>query len=1849
MSEQCQLIWIPDAEEVFVKGQLTSTKTIKNKQNKLEQVFKVKVKDSEREVLERLTCAVNPTTFDNIDDMSELTHLNEPSVLYNLENRFKDGLIYTYSGLFLVAMNPYSSMKIYTQEYVNLYHGSPKEDNKPHIFAVAEQAYRNLLTQKQDQSILVTGESGAGKTENTKKILQYLASITSDEKLLLKNSESFERKILQSNPILEAFGNAQTVRNNNSSRFGKFIKIEFDGSGKINGAHIEWYLLEKSRVIHQNSRERNYHVFYQLLAGMPREDLEELGLTSNSVSHYSYLRDSNPCIPGVDDAQDFRELLAAFDIVGLPQEGVKEILTCIATILHIGNVEFHSNKTEQASIKSDISPLSKLLGVEEAEFKAAVLKPRSKAGKEWVTQAKNATQSRFILNSLSKSLYEKLFAYIVQRINQNLDHGSTTENYIGLLDIAGFEIFKDNSFEQLCINYTNEKLQQFFNHHMFVLEQSEYLKENIQWEYIDFGKDLQFTVDFIEKKNPAGLLSILDEESILPQSTDESFYSKLISSWDGKSTKFKRSKLPKSFIVEHYAADVEYNVDGWLSKNKDPINDNLLRLLSNSSNRLISILYSEQARATFGRTAASRHKEQLSILLDVLSSTDPHFVRCIVPNTKKKAKKFDRRLILDQLRCNGVLEGIRIAREGYPNRIFFKEFYQRYKILAGNDKFSNSSKKNCEILLSHLNLDQKVYKIGNTKLFFKAGVLAELELEKEEKVAKIVTKFSAHVQGLLVRNSKRRELQKLQAAKVLSMTFNTYSRLMKDPWYNLYIKIKPLLGSSQFILKSKKIAEQMKLLQKDLDSAHDEMEQLQNKNIDVEKELSEVRTLLSSETEKLNNYQQLYDSAKKREEKLQLAFNQVEKLRDTLQSQNSLKQEAYEKLQSELEQLKVLKDENVAKLQQVEAEKTKLQNILDELKSQIEGSEHNLCKLKQEKLALEEELETLKNKLQSRENQVKELEAKENAANEELTIKVQQLEKGVGATNRRLEEVINENKNLKFEISRAKKEHQEALQNLASKNNELVRLAERYEAENAQIADLTKERDNLVADYESVTEDLKQARNELADVKKKYQELQILNSTVKETVLKPASTSPSSAENRVRGLEEELIKERAMNRFLNEKLSSGHHGSSVRDFQTKDQVTHEEFMANYEEMKLKLRKLSFRLDKEVEEKKELVSRLRFIEARLASASFDNQTICAQLKKLKDLVSKSNLNINMEKELEEVEVIEFNHEKLLLEVDYLKRQYENEKNLRINAEHVASSLHSKFRLIQRSDSVPDIYKLKYEASEEMLRALENKMMASPPRDKIGVAKGEIFLHRESFSKYEEELKLHKLENYKLQDYLKEANKKINALTHDIKLSKTTEAELKEQIAHLERDLNATEKQKQLLQSSVRHHQNQYENCMIDLHATETQMRDLVHSLKQSEEDIQTITDKIQELRSQNKQKEVFIWELQQTVSDLEGKLGERNLELQKLDSLYTALTEDLEHFKERAKVGEDKTKYLAKLDRLKTELGSSLRNETELKKEIANLMYQKDTLIAEADSKINNLLLQNSHYEKVVQDMGAQKELSEAAQKALQSKVESLEAVAKNLTDELNAMAKVTKQLETEREYLQSRLQDSSTDFKKSLSEWHTTVGELEQLKESLSLQQQQTERNEALVEKLQADVQLSKKKLNEEKEKNIDLFEENQALGKEKTELVQQITNLEQELADTTEKKAWLDKIHDLENKLKKESELRYEEMKKNQYLARTAEDLRNAAAESGNLLSETASGKEMVERQLEEFSVRVDDMEKYVSLQEVDIRKLEKEKIYYMDRVSELERELLLWQERYKGLSSHRRCMPQPTEEVFI
>lgn len=1860
MAENHTLVWVPDPIQVFVQGDLLETKVVKDKANREQQIAIVRLNASQevKEFQLAQISAVNPSTFDKVDDMSELTHLNEPAVLHNLENRYKDDLIYTYSGLFLVAINPYCDIKIYSQEYINLYHGSPKEDNKPHIFAIAEEAYRKLLTEKQNQSILVTGESGAGKTENTKRILQYLASITSEDKIVSGDHQSFELKILQSNPILESFGNSQTVRNNNSSRFGKFIKIEFDERGKINGAHIEWYLLEKSRIIHQTSQERSYHIFYQLLAGLSDQELRKLELNSKSIKHYGLLKNSNHSIPGVDDSKNFQELLSAFKIVGFSENNITEIFKIISVILHIGNVEFTSERAEQASFKNDISSLCKLLGVIEEDFKAAILRPKSKAGKEWVSQSKNAAQARFILNSLARTLYEKLFTHIVSRINQSLDHGSMTANYIGLLDIAGFEIFTHNSFEQLCINYTNEKLQQFFNHYMFVLEQKEYLKENIQWDYIDYGKDLQSTIDIIEQKSPlSGFLPLLDEESILPKSSDDSFFSKLISTWDSKSDKFKRSKKPSCFILTHYAGDVEYNIEGWLSKNKDPLHDNLLRVLTCSKNELVYSFFveSEKTRGGSFRTTSSRHREQLNTLLQQLSSTNPHFARCIIPNNNKKAKDFDRALILDQLRCNGVLEGIRIAREGYPNRIFFKEFFERYRILSDEFGVSNNSRKNCEFLLSSLHLDPSLFKVGSSKLFFKAGVLASLELKKEHKLSEMMLTFTSIARGAQLRNGIEKKLARLRAARSLGNTFRAYNKLMEDPWYNLYVRIKPLLTSSQDILKTRRVAEQMKALEVKIENADAEKNRINEEKNAVAKELQQVRSLLADETEKLNGKLQTLEQANIKQAQLEEKLSEALILKERIEEEKSKMQETHEKSLSDLLKYKDISNQEEGKLRQLEEVNLALRKQLENHEKSIIEKEGFIKSISFEKDQLTQSIAETKCVESFKQSEIDALQEKLNKSEKDLSIKLGSLEKNCNAAMSRLQSLIAENADLRNQISTLEQRKENISKELKSRERDVQRMKEKVESHQTELNSICSQRDDTLAEHSKVVNELKETRAALLQYKNKFQSLekecQSLNTQIFEQ--KQIVGRQDADNSKVENLERRLAEEIALSSYLNERISTHKsEESSFRDYKDSFGVSgssREDMINSYQNVKVKLESIKRQLEEEIEGKKDLVSRLRFTEARLASSSFDSQIAHNQIKKLKEIIGNSDLNVDLDSELAKLKPSDVNIEKLVLEVDHLKRQLEIETKARCDAEHVVSALHNKFSQIQRSDSSSDIYRLKYEASEERAKSLETKLRSSPLKDRTNLG-GDIFTNRESISKFADEIRYHKLENYKLQEVLADSSNKIAGLNHEIKQFNTKEVLLNEQIERLQKDLEATERQNELMIATIKQQKQQYETCLNDLHLNEFQSKEYLATLRQAEEDVKSMAAIIEKLKTQNKLKDKIIWERETEKNDIDMQAQESMLEVKRAQEINKMLNADLCHLKERLANQKNDSKLLEEIDSLRSHVNSSIKTESALKKEISTLKYNLESTSNDFEARISDLLKQIKHYENIVQTLSGERDMADAAEKDLVKNLEAVNIRVSTLSGTVDTLLREKSQLQADLDRSNKELENSTNKLEKSVQERHDMANNVEYLQETLKLQKDQNERNEAFVKQLHTELNSLKSSLREEKQKNIDLFEENQSMEKQHSQQAHKIATLENQLADNTEKEAWLAKIHELENLVSQESSFKYEEMKKTKNLERIVQELHQKNDSQTEIINNANADKAVFNDNILKYDEQMSLMEKQLSKQELDLKKCVRDNAHFQNRNEELEREILFWKQRYNSLTSGREsARSSQTGEVFI
>lgn len=811
-------------------------------------------------------------------------------------------------------------------------------------------------------------------------MIQYLAAVaTSDSTGPKSGSRQFSnlsQQILRANPILEAFGNAQTVRNNNSSRFGKFIRIEFTRSGQIAGAFIDWYLMEKSRVVKLNSNERSYHIFYQFLKGADNRMKEEFLVDGLGVEDFTYTRNGNDTIAGVSDVDEWNSLIEAFQVMGFSHTDQKSVIRTVAAVLLLGNVTImkESLRADQASLTKEAhaqaEKVCRLLGIPHEQFIQGLLHPKVKAGREWVEKVQTPEQVRSSLDALSKGIYERAFGDLVSRINRQLDRtgmGLDDSHFIGVLDIAGFEIFEENSFEQLCINYTNEKLQQFFNHHMFVLEQEEYAREQIEWKFIDFGKDLQPTIDLIELPNPIGIFSCLDEDSVMPKATDKSFTEKMHSLWDRKTPKYKASRLTQGFVLIHYAAEVEYSTDGWLEKNKDPLNDNVTRLLASSRDKHVATLFADcndleddngavRSRVKKGlfRTVAQRHKEQLASLMTQLHSTHPHFVRCILPNHKKKPKQFSAPLVLDQLRCNGVLEGIRIARTGFPNRLPFTEFRQRYEVLCHNmPKGYLEGKTASQLMLEKLDLDKALYRVGLTKVFFRAGVLAELEEQRDTLIRDIMSNFQSLARGFIQRRIANKRLYRAEATRIIRHNLEVYSDLCNNPWWGLFVRMKPLLGASTNAGEVKKRDERIQKLEVKMQKEATERQKVEDERRRAYTEVQRVQKTLENERSLALDKEEIFKRLQHRESELS------ERLATASKSAGEVKKldEVIRRLETRLQQESIERQKLEEMLRQAGAEIEHLQQISESERSLALGKEEIFKRFQQREIELIKQLQ----------------------------------------------------------------------------------------------------------------------------------------------------------------------------------------------------------------------------------------------------------------------------------------------------------------------------------------------------------------------------------------------------------------------------------------------------------------------------------------------------------------------------------------------------------------------------------------------------------------------------------------------------------------------------------------------------------------------------------------------------------------------------------------------------------------------------------------------------------------------------------------------------------------------------
>jgi myosin heavy subunit len=1064
----------------------------------------------------------NPPKYHQCEDMANLTYLNEASVLDVLRSRYTEFLIYTYSGLFCVTVNPYKMLPVYAMYCIDAYRGRKRNEMPPHLYAVADTAYQQMLTYRENQSMLITGESGAGKTVNTKKVIQYFALVAAAGAPVPKNSANaksakdmtLEDKIVSANPALEAFGNAKTTRNDNSSRFGKFIRIHFGASGKLSCGDIETYLLEKSRVTFQLGGERNYHIFYQIISNKKPEMTERL-LVSTDPYDYPTISQGVIVVKNLDDGEELLLTDEAFHILGFSEEQIDGIYKISAAILHHMNMEFRNKQREEQAEADGTENADKccfLLGLNSSEFLKYICNPRVKVGTEFVTKGQTVTQVHYSKGALGKAIFARLFDWLCVQINDALSSTLPRNYFIGVLDIAGFEIFDFNTFEQLCINYTNEKLQQFFNHHMFVLEQETYKKEGIDWETVDFGMDLAATLDLIEK--PMGILAILEEECMFPKASDTTFKEKLYQNHLGKTNAFGKQG-PKSkgqrdvhFELHHYAGTVGYNIGDWLEKNKDPVNSSVAALYQKSTLPLLKTTWEtwidpaeegsgggKKKKKGGGKTVSAAHKESLSKLMTTLRSTSPHFVRCVVPNEVKTPGMMVAHLVLHQLRCNGVLEGIRICRLGFPNRMPYGDVKQRYRILnpamLPEGQFMDN-KKACEKLMNSLPVDHDKYRFGHTMIFFRAGFLGVMEDLRDNRLSAILSGLQARGKGRLMRVEFNKLVERREALRTVQSNWRNFIKLKSWPWMDIIYKIKPLLQTAEEMKKMERMLEEAEQTKKDLEVERKKRKDLEEQVVMLSQAKNDLVIQLNAEVQSSEDAEDRCDSLIKTKVELD---GKIKELQERIEDEEELNNELVtkkRKLEDECSELKKDIDDLELTLAKVEKEKHATENKVKNLTEELGSLEDTIAKLQKEKKALQEAHQQTLDDLQAEEDKVNSLSKMKNKLEQQVDD---------------LESALEAEKKVRMDLERAKRKLESdgrmAAETIMDLENDKQRLEEklkksefeysqlttRLEDEMALTAQLQKKIKELQARTEELEEELESERTMRAKVEKQRSDL----------------------------------------------------------------------------------------------------------------------------------------------------------------------------------------------------------------------------------------------------------------------------------------------------------------------------------------------------------------------------------------------------------------------------------------------------------------------------------------------------------------------------------------------------------------------------------------------------------------------------------------------------------------------------------------------------------------------------------------------------------------------------------------
>ncbi|XP_066283069.1 unconventional myosin-VI-like isoform X6 [Branchiostoma lanceolatum] len=927
-------------------------------------------------------------TDKDVDDNCSLMFLNEATLLHNIRLRYKREQIYTYVANILIAVNPYHDIpKLYASDTIKGYQGKSLGTMPPHVFAIADKTYRDMKVNKESQSIVVSGESGAGKTETTKYILRYLTESHGSGMII-------DQRIVEANPLLEAFGNAKTVRNNNSSRFGKFVEIHFDHKHKVVGGYVSHYLLEKSRICSQSRQERNYHIFYRMCAGAPEEVRVKLHLGSPDEFHYlrngctqyfthkdtinlinqsrkskQFLKDGSLHDPILDDVKDYKRMEDAMRCVGIEEAEKMNLFRIAAAVLHLGNVTFeedHNNTSggcivPQSSDKA-LAVTAELMGLGKEELQEALTTrvmqtARAGPGGTVIKVPLKFDQASNARDALAKAVYSKLFDRVVARVNQCFPF-QTSEHFIGVLDIAGFEYFEMNSFEQFCINYCNEKLQQFFNERILKEEQELYQKEGLGVAEVSYV-DNQDAINLVEMKG-SGILDILDEESRLPRPDSVHFttevhnrhknHFRLTIPRKSKLAYHKKLRDDEGFLIRHFAGAVCYTTKLFIEKNNDALHDSLEFLIQESKDPFIRDLFGEKKKKSTGKlgfiSVGNKFKTQLESLLDKLRNTGSAFVRCIKPNLKMTSGMFEGAQILSQLQCAGMVSVLDLMQGGFPSRAQFQDLYNMYKKYLPSDLARLDPRLFCKALFKALGLNENDFKFGLTKVFFRPGKFAEFDQimkSDPEHLAALVAKVR---KWLLQSRWKKAQWCTLSVIKLKNKILFRRAALIKiQSGFRMMIcmkKHKPRIAGMKKVTTLKKLIGQMhqlvSALKEDKQSSGKQVTEMEQ---GINGLVTKIKTTIMTREQIDKEYNTLY--------------NQATQLMKTLDSKKKKQEEEdrMRKIHEEMERERKRREDEELKRKQEEEEK----RLRLEMESQRKKEEEEQKRREEEEKRLQKEIE----------------------------------------------------------------------------------------------------------------------------------------------------------------------------------------------------------------------------------------------------------------------------------------------------------------------------------------------------------------------------------------------------------------------------------------------------------------------------------------------------------------------------------------------------------------------------------------------------------------------------------------------------------------------------------------------------------------------------------------------------------------------------------------------------------------------------------------------------------------------------------------------------------------------------